>query len=60
MAVLPVTVVQKLAELGFTEAVDLGTKNGKTLVKVMTSKGWAYERFGTIDDVVSWAKGRTP
>ena len=54
------TIIQKLAELGFTDAVDLGSKNGKTLAKVMTSKGWAYERFASIDEVVSWAIGRAP
>lgn len=54
------TIVQKLAELGFTNAVDLGSKNGKTLVKVMTSKGWAYERFASVDEVVAWARGRLP
>jgi hypothetical protein len=54
------TIIQKLAELGFANATDLGTKNGKTLVRVRTSKGWAYERFGTVDDVAVWARGRTP
>ncbi|WP_165778478.1 hypothetical protein [Mesorhizobium wenxiniae] len=54
------TIIQKLAELGFTDATDLGSKNGKTLVRVRTSKGWAYERFASVDDVVVWARGRTP
>lgn len=54
------TVVQKLTELGFTEVTDLGSKNGWTLVKVMTSKGWAYERFATVSEVESWARGRQP
>jgi hypothetical protein len=55
-----VTILQKLTALGFTNAADLGTKNGKTLVRVMTSKGWAYERFATIADVTAWAVGRLP
>lgn len=54
------TIIQKLAELGFANATDLGSKNGKMLVRIMTSKGWAYERFASIDDVVVWARGRTP
>ena len=54
------TIVQKLVALGFTDVTDLGTKNGWTLVKVMTSKGWAYERFATIAEVDAWAKGRSP
>ena len=52
--------IQQLAELGFTNAIDLGSKKGKTLVQVWTSKGWAYERFETVDDVVVWARGREP
>lgn len=59
MAVLSV-IAQKLAELGFTEVTDLGSKNGKTLVRVRTSQGWVYERFATVDDVVAWARNRTP
>lgn len=54
------TIVQKLIDLGFTDVTDLGTKNGWTLVKVMTSKGWAYERFSTVSEAEAWAKGRTP
>lgn len=54
------TILEKLAELGFTDATDLGSKGGKTLARIMTSKGWAYERFVTVDDVVVWARGRLP
>lgn len=54
------TILEKLAELGFTNATDLGTKNGKTLVRVMTDKGWAYERFASVEDVAAWAVGRNP
>ncbi len=54
------TILQQLAALGFTNVTDLGTKNGKTLVKIMTSKGWTYERFSTVGEVTAWAKGRHP
>ena len=54
------TIVQKLTALGFTDVTDLGTKNGWTLVKVMTSKGWAYERFATVGEVEAWAKVHKP
>ena len=54
------TIVQKLIELGFTDAVDLGSKNGKTLIQCMTSRGWAYERFETVEQVEAWAKGHKP
>lgn len=54
------TIVKALAALGFTDVTDLGSKNGKTLVKVRTSKGWAYERFASSEDVEAWAKGRSP
>lgn len=53
-------IINALAALGFTNAADLGTKNGKTLVRVMTSKGWAYERFSNAEEVAAWAKGREP
>ena len=35
------TIAEKLIALGFKKTTDLGTKNGWTLVKVMTAKGWA-------------------
>jgi hypothetical protein len=53
------TVVETLQGLGF-DASDLGTKNGKTLVKVKTAKGWAYERLATEDDARQWAADKTP
>lgn len=54
------TVVQKLAELGFKDVIDHGTKNGATLIQVMTNRGWAYERFKPQDDVAAWAKDKVP
>ncbi len=57
--VLPV-IAQKLIDLGFKEVTDLGSKNGWTLVRVMTSRGWAYERFATVSEVEAWAKAHKP
>lgn len=54
------TIVQKLAKLGFKGVTDLGTRNGVTLVKVRTDKGWAYERFKSEDEVAVWAKDKAP
>lgn len=54
------TILEKIAALGFTNATDLGSKGGKTLVRVMTSRGWVYERFASVDDVVVWAMGHYP
>jgi hypothetical protein len=53
-------IVQKLIELGFKDVTDLGSKNGWTLVRVMTSKGWAYERFATVAEVEAWARAHQP
>lgn len=50
------TIVQKLAKLGFKGVTDLGTKNGVTLVKVRTDKGWVYERMATVEDIEAWAE----
>jgi hypothetical protein len=51
--------IEKLDELGFS-ATDLGTKNGKTLVRIWTSKGWCYERFETVEQVEAWALRHEP
>lgn len=53
--------VQILASLGFTATAQ--TVNGKVLVKVWTSKGWAYERFDPKrleDEITAWARGKEP
>jgi hypothetical protein len=54
------TIVQKLIDLGFIGTTDLGSKNGKTLVRVWTDKGWAYERFQTVDEAIAWAVDKAP
>jgi len=52
------TIIETLTSLGF-EATDLGSKNGKTLVKVKTAKGWAYERLSSEAEVRQWAVDKT-
>lgn len=54
------TIIERLKKLGFKKVEDLGTKNGWTLVKVRTSKGWVYERFATESEAETWAQGRKP
>ncbi|WP_287344532.1 hypothetical protein [Mesorhizobium sp.] len=55
------TIIQKLSKLGFKNATDLGSKkDGKVIVRVWTDKGWAYERFSSVEQVEAWAKGRNP
>lgn len=53
------TVIETLTSLGF-EATDLGTKAGKTLVKVKTDKGWAYDRLANEDEARAWAADKNP
>lgn len=55
------TVVETLESLGF-DVTDLGTneKTGKTLVKVRTNKGWAYDRLANEDEARAWAVGKNP
>jgi len=57
------TILEALSSLGFSNAEDLGAcpeDSSLTIVRVMTSKGWTYERFATADDVKSWAEGKIP
>jgi len=53
------TVIETLTGLGF-EVADLGSKDGKTLVRVKTDKGWAYERLSSEEDARAWAAGKKP
>lgn len=53
------TVVETLTSLGF-EASELGTKGGKTLVRVKTDKGWAYDRLANEEEARQWAAGKNP
>lgn len=49
------TIIEKLSELGFTDATDLGSKGGRMLVRVYTSLGWAYEKLATVEEAEAWA-----
>lgn len=53
-------IVQKLNSLGFANAANLGEKNGKTLVRVRTARGWVYERFSSTAEIAAWAQKHEP
>lgn len=52
--------LQKLAELGFTNAEAAGTSRGLPAYRVRTSKGWVYHRFSSVADVAEWSKYHRP
>lgn len=54
------SVIEHLASLGFTNATIVGESKGIVTVRILTSKGWAYERLATIADVDVWARGKVP
>jgi hypothetical protein len=54
------TIIEKLASLGFTNTELIGEARGKSTVKIRTTKGWVYEKFATIDDVARWAVFHEP
>jgi hypothetical protein len=51
-------ILQKLADLGFTNATMLNEAQG--LVRIRTSKGWVYERFKTESQIEAWAARNKP
>lgn len=51
-------ILEKLADLGFSNAELLDDKKGTT--RVRTSKGWVYERFASEDAVSAWAVRHKP
>lgn len=53
-------ILDKLTDLGFTKAENLGDAKGITTVRVRTSRGWIYERFASDEQVESWAKFHMP
>jgi len=53
-------ILQKLTDLGFTQAEVTGEAKGKTAVRVRTSKGWVYERFTDEAAVQRWANFHMP
>jgi len=55
--------IERLIELGFSNAVIVGEDKKQITVKVRTSKGWTYEKFLTSEMPVAvdaWAKDHTP
>ena len=54
-------ILETLASLGFKNCEIVGeTRRGVQTVRIMTDKGWTYDRFATEADVRSWAVGKTP
>jgi hypothetical protein len=53
-------ILQKLNELGFTNAEVTGERKGIFCVRVRTEKGWVYERFASAGAVPSWAVRHSP
>lgn len=53
-------ILETLASLGFTNCEIVGEKRGAQTVKIMTDKGWTYDRFSSEADVRSWAVGKRP
>lgn len=53
-----------LASLGFTNATVVNELADKRLVlRIMTSKGWTYEKFRPDrlqEEIAAWANGREP
>lgn len=54
------TILEKLADMGFANAALIGEDKSKSLLKIRTAKGWVYERFGSEDDVQRWAHFHSP
>lgn len=57
------TILESLMGLGFKEASVVNEQKDTLVVRVWTTKGWAYERFdkaGSADAVTAWAKGKEP
>lgn len=52
--------LQKLAELGFTDVTVLNEDARGTAMRIMTSTGWTYERFKAEDDITRWARDHRP
>lgn len=51
-------ILQKLADLGFTNASILNEASG--LTRIRTSKGWVYERFTAEWQIDAWAARNKP
>lgn len=53
-------ILQKLAELGFTNAEVTGERKGIFCVRIRTANGWVYERFTSAGAIPSWAVRHSP
>lgn len=51
-------ILQKLSDLGFTNATVLNETSG--LTRIRTSKGWVYERFASEAQLEAWASRNKP
>lgn len=51
-------ILQKLSELGFTNATVLNEASG--LTRIRTAKGWVYERFASESQIEAWANRNSP
>lgn len=54
------SILEYLASLGFTNSTVVGEAKGITTVRIMTDRGWTYERFSNTADVTAWARGKEP
>ncbi|WP_165448651.1 hypothetical protein [Rhizobium leguminosarum] len=51
-------ILQKLSDLGFTNAAVLNETSG--LTRIRTLKGWVYERFASESQIETWANRNSP
>lgn len=51
-------ILQKLNDLGFTNAAVLNEASG--LTRIRTLKGWVYERFTSENQIETWANRHAP
>jgi hypothetical protein len=51
-------ILQKLSDLGFTNASVLNEASG--LTRIRTLKGWVYERFTSENQIETWANRNSP
>ncbi|MBY5821482.1 hypothetical protein [Rhizobium leguminosarum] len=51
-------ILQKLSDLGFTNAAMLNEASG--LTRIRTLKGWVYERFTSENQIETWDNRNKP
>jgi hypothetical protein len=54
------TIIEKLASLGFSNAELASDDKGTSTVKIRTAKGWVYDRFTSEASVERWANFHKP